>query len=246
MVKKKDLVIVALATFCLTATLFMVKPIGSQSQVDLSPPNTYDSWVDLNDNGIIDIYDAIMFSNHFDTSGDPTKNVNVTNLPAEYKIDSDLVHVGWMAIPPYEPQYDGNWTSNWHDSRGFNRMFVYARPVSALFKPMNYSTNILLTYVAWSANSTFADPWAEDNRVEMVTDMYAGSYCHLNITVWVTNIVGETNSTQLSYYTNPINLDETAAEIRIKGLWYKLFFYSGVPNMYGEIDLAVTIYLWKE
>jgi hypothetical protein len=75
MVKKKDLVIVALATFCLTATLFMI--VSTRSQ----PENRYNPWMDLDDNGQINILDAIDLSNVYGTSGDPTKNVTVTNLP---------------------------------------------------------------------------------------------------------------------------------------------------------------------
>jgi hypothetical protein len=81
MVKKKDLAIVALATFCLTATLFMIKPIGSQSSPTESPIGTYDPWVDYNADGNVDIYDAITLAHHCNTPGDPTKNVNVTNWP---------------------------------------------------------------------------------------------------------------------------------------------------------------------
>ena len=72
MKNRKDMVIVALATFCLTATLFMVLPIRSQ-------PNGYDAWLDTNDDGSINILEGILLSNHFLTSGDPTKNVNVMN-----------------------------------------------------------------------------------------------------------------------------------------------------------------------
>ena len=77
MVKKKDLVIVALATFCLTATLFLTIPTRSQTPSD----TLYDPWIDNNHDGQINILDAIRLSNIFLTSGDPTANVNVTNWP---------------------------------------------------------------------------------------------------------------------------------------------------------------------
>jgi hypothetical protein len=70
MVKKKDLVIVALATFCLTATLFLIVPTRSQT-------GGYDPWLDTNDDGQINILEAILTSNHFLTSGDPAKNVMI-------------------------------------------------------------------------------------------------------------------------------------------------------------------------
>jgi hypothetical protein len=76
MTKKKDLIIVVLATFCLTVTLFLAIPTRSQS-----PSGTYDPLVDLNHDGQINILDAITLGNHFLTSGDPTINVNVTDWP---------------------------------------------------------------------------------------------------------------------------------------------------------------------
>jgi len=71
MVSRKDLVIAVLATFCLSATLFMIMPSRSQRE--------YDPWVDVNDDGEIDITDVAWSAYLFGTSGDPTKNVNVTN-----------------------------------------------------------------------------------------------------------------------------------------------------------------------
>lgn len=67
---KKELVIVALATFCLTAMLLMIRPIGSNPEL-----GQYDAWNDLNSDGTIDIYDAIQFAGTYDTSGNPTKSV---------------------------------------------------------------------------------------------------------------------------------------------------------------------------
>jgi hypothetical protein len=69
--KKKDLIIVALATFCLTATLFMMIPTRSQ-------PGGYDPWLDTNDDGSINILESILTGNHFLTSGDATKPVVTT------------------------------------------------------------------------------------------------------------------------------------------------------------------------
>jgi uncharacterized protein YqgV (UPF0045/DUF77 family) len=71
MVKKRHLVIVALATFCLTASLFMIVSSRSQSQ------SQYDPWVDLNDDGQINILESIIVANHFLESGTP---VNKTEL----------------------------------------------------------------------------------------------------------------------------------------------------------------------
>ena len=77
MANKKDLIIAVLATFCLTAALFTVVPIRSQST------SGYDPWKDLNDDGVIDSTDLGMLGTSWATTGDPTKNVNVTNWPED-------------------------------------------------------------------------------------------------------------------------------------------------------------------
>lgn len=82
MTSKKDLFVAIVATFCLTATLFLIIPTRSQSQ-----PRTYDPWVDTNDDGTIDIYDAIILSSIFGTSGTPV-NKTALLLELESRVDS--------------------------------------------------------------------------------------------------------------------------------------------------------------
>jgi len=78
---RKDVIITVLTTFCLTATLFTVIPIRS------SLP--YDPWADMRGpyedpdvpDGTINMRDIGYVASMFMTSGDPTKNVTVTNWP---------------------------------------------------------------------------------------------------------------------------------------------------------------------
>jgi hypothetical protein len=80
---KKDVIITVLTTFCLTATLFTVIPIRSGLP--------YDPWADLRGpyadpdipEGTINMRDIGYIASMFMTSGDPTKNVTVTNLPLD-------------------------------------------------------------------------------------------------------------------------------------------------------------------
>jgi hypothetical protein len=74
---RKDLIIAVLVTFCLAVTLFAVIPIKSSSS-----SNAYDPWLDLNDDGVIDPTDLGMLGTSWSTTGDPTKNVNITNWPS--------------------------------------------------------------------------------------------------------------------------------------------------------------------
>jgi hypothetical protein len=94
MVTKKDLIIVVLATFCLTATIFTVIPTRSQN-------DRYDPWLDVNDDGTINILDFAAEAVAYQSSGDPTKNVNVTNL---YNYDLQRGNVTFTSMgyaPPY-------------------------------------------------------------------------------------------------------------------------------------------------
>lgn len=75
MITKKDLVVVAIATFCFTTTLFMVVPTRSSKET-----SSYDPWLDINDDGHINILDISSLAIIFGTSGSP---VNKTALLLE-------------------------------------------------------------------------------------------------------------------------------------------------------------------
>jgi len=71
MTTKKDLVIVALLTSCLTAVLFMVLPTRSAND-----PN-YNPWADINDDGAIDSTDLGILGGAWGAFGEP---INKTAL----------------------------------------------------------------------------------------------------------------------------------------------------------------------
>ncbi len=84
---KKDLIITALLTFCLTATVFMVATSQSAE---------YDPWVDLNDDGKIDIFDVVGMTSRYAATGDPTKNVTIAGHANKlsYSISGQSVAAG--------------------------------------------------------------------------------------------------------------------------------------------------------
>jgi hypothetical protein len=86
---KKDLIIAVLATFCLTATLFMIMPTRSQQP--------YDPWMDTNDDGIIDISEIYNAALAYGTLGDPTKNVTIAGVKSDILVLFSEVQFG-----PYE------------------------------------------------------------------------------------------------------------------------------------------------
>jgi S1-C subfamily serine protease len=75
MVMKKDVLIAFLITFCFTAALFMIAPSTSQSS-----RHEYDPWLDLNDDGKIDILDISKIAMAFGKTGTP---INKTDLLLE-------------------------------------------------------------------------------------------------------------------------------------------------------------------
>jgi len=81
---RKDLIIVVLATFCLTFALFTILPTGSNYKA--SSIGEYDPWIDINDDGKIDMKDVRSVAISFGTTGDPTRNVNVTNWAVEQEL----------------------------------------------------------------------------------------------------------------------------------------------------------------
>lgn len=75
MMTKRDVSIVLL-TFCLTSAFFMMT-----SRTGADWPQPYDAWTDLNDDGRINYVDLGELLSQYGATGDPTKNVNVTNWP---------------------------------------------------------------------------------------------------------------------------------------------------------------------
>ncbi len=105
---RKDLIVAVLLTFCLTATLLMVATSRSQE---------YDPWADLNGDGKIDILDVVGTTGKYATTGDPTKNVWVTNWPSSGN------HMVWWETPTGDAPL-GRAYSEQFDAQGFTYMHV--------------------------------------------------------------------------------------------------------------------------
>jgi hypothetical protein len=63
---------------CLALVCVLVAPM---LLISVSSSATYDPWADLDESGDIDIFDVVTLAGSYQTTGDPTKNVNVTNWP---------------------------------------------------------------------------------------------------------------------------------------------------------------------
>jgi hypothetical protein len=125
---KRDLIIAILATFCLTATLFLIMPTRG-TETTTSTPNSYDPWADFYGKGKIDMLDIGYVASLFGTKGDPTRNVTVTNWPT-----GQYVNAWW-----------NQWTggggmiyTSWYNASGYGHLHVLAVATS-LVEPQQCS-----------------------------------------------------------------------------------------------------------
>ena len=148
MITKKDLIVAVLVAFCLTATLFFAIP--SRSQTGTGSSSNYNPLADLNHDGVIDIYDAILFSQAYGSSGDPTLPVNVTNWPISY----ETVLIGVMNC---------SWTNGGGfghpsasvETAGFSQAYLYISPdPSWQASQGNYNVTVSICSISWQFSPT--------------------------------------------------------------------------------------------
>ena len=88
MTNRKDVIIAVLGTFCLTVTLFMVMPTRSQS-------GSYDPWIDVNDDGSIDMADISIEIDNFMAAGTP---IDKTALLLELQARMDSLNASLLDL----------------------------------------------------------------------------------------------------------------------------------------------------
>jgi len=159
---KKDFIIAILATFCLTVTLFVVLPTKSSPSA-----GGYDSWADINDDGKINMYDIGYTAQRYGATGDPTKNVNVTNWPEpQYKTGSQVVNISW-----YNGGDSGSFKLNTTaivSTGGYSRMSVAISPldisISGTWAPKTLTVS--LANLLWKDTPKFTE------LADLVTALY--------------------------------------------------------------------------
>ena len=153
---KRDLIIVALATFCLTATLFLILPSRSAQP--------YNPWADVSGpimgepDGTINMRDINYEILRFNTFGDTTKNVNVVNLPSMTVIGR-RVNVTWF---DYGTSFtiDPDWPT--FETSGYSRMSIQLSVVDWNPHPtFAYFTTITAVQALWSIDPN-APPYSVD------------------------------------------------------------------------------------
>jgi hypothetical protein len=124
-----------------------VTPIRSQL------PHPYDPWSDIDENGKVDMKDIGAVAVQFGTSGDPTKNVNVTNWPTEqprpsYIIDERDFNISWS------PGYLGaGWWSPPTETLGYQKVFIHIAQLNWSYSTYNRTT-VWLRTIRWVWGTT--------------------------------------------------------------------------------------------
>jgi hypothetical protein len=152
MITKKDLVIVVLATFCLTLTLFTTLPTHSSSS---TAALEYDPWLDYNDDGRISLQDLVALAQTYGTTGDPTRNVNVTNWPIQQAEPSWKVEcytgfniswkLNWSPLYPRWTLYCG----------GYSRIIVWMQSKQISPSIQENETTVYLQFINWLNSSAY-------------------------------------------------------------------------------------------
>jgi hypothetical protein len=221
MASKKDLIIAVLITFCLTATLFTIIPTRSEQG------SSYDPWKDLNDDGVVDSTDLGMLGTSWATTGNPTKNVNVTQWEPAYKVLHIVAnlswgpnYLGWTWVPDFAfPTFVG----------GYSKMFIYMEPIYPNGTVGNYNVTHSLAGCGWYP-SVYQTGRGEAYRGESLPHS-------------ASNITVEVIDGQWGYYFPTI--DENAC-IEIKAPYVTLGFSSNSTISSGWMLMDVYIYLRTE
>ena len=133
---RKDLIITAVLTFCLTSTIFMVATSRSAE---------YDPWVDINDDGKIDIFDVVGMTSRYAATGDPTKNVTVANWPSNklaYSIETSVGGFAGFQSPYIQVAgYSKISICIWNDAAD-DQYWLYARHTSGSDFTADYAENM--------------------------------------------------------------------------------------------------------
>lgn len=88
-VSKSVLLSMVLAAMLVTSMLFIgTRSVSNSRAVKTGDyvPGQYDPWLDVNDDGMIEMMDYFYLGYGYGTSGDPAKDVSVTNWPSAFNV----------------------------------------------------------------------------------------------------------------------------------------------------------------
>jgi len=211
---RKSLVMSIISTFCLTSIIFLIIPVHSYT------PYTYNPWLDVNDDGKINLIDTFSTDLAYGTTGDPTKPVTVTNWPQGYSLSQSPgpSNVTWT-------NYGVSTTTVYeHFVSGYSRACIILDIVN--MSDGIYSLNVTLYSVDWY--STNAPPF--NGYIETMP---------VGTNVFV---IHHFTGSPPWWYTNGLNI--VPLETKAPYAEFSFNIYSDVPS--GWILFSYEIYLRNE
>lgn len=214
--------------FCMTATLFLIRPTSSQTA------SQYDPWLDTNGDGKIDIRDIAVVAKAFGTAGDPTKDVNVTNWPIDpaYQTQStSLLCTFTIPVNVSGHYYYYNYTiSPIIYVGGYSHIWIYLTPPmpneTSQYTLANYGVDQYVTSVDWLANPTSYYSAHEANpNIESVTEA--------NVSI----------SHSPPMYASHISIWDNPIETKSPYLRFTVYSYTSTDDDPGSMVMTATIYL---
>lgn len=166
--------------FCLVATLlFTAETMSDRS----SGSREYDPWLDYNEDGIIDMADISMNIEAFMTTGNPAKNVTVTNWPITLNVSIIPTTLNLTLAINRDVGTSGHWYTQ--EISGYRQATVgihsFAIPARLIVKVYWIIGGVELLYHEWSLASledvieTFIVQ-SEVLKIYVATDQGSGSY----------------------------------------------------------------------
>ena len=181
---------------CLTGmfvALLIYAPI-SQTQTE----KQYDPWADMNDDGKIDVKDIYYLASIYGTTGDPTKNVNVTNWPALLTVETKLAHKEWWGYIEVKAH---NYTYIWFNIEGYRQVSIgYIFPNTPFDKyPLWIKMGRLeATWPGGAYYTTFFKTINQPNHGNYYCETFLVQGPHLGINVW--NLSNSTVQVSIGIY----------------------------------------------
>ena len=169
MITRRDLVVLAIIAFCLTATFIAIPTRSSKES------SSYDPWLDINNDGVINIRDIYGIARLFGTSGSPV-NKTALLLELQSKIETleatvKTLEVNGTVLPEiYERVQDsvvlvrGRTTGGTVQGSGFVYNFSGIMVVLTNYHVVDGTTSISVTFSngnGYAAEVNGTDPYAD-------------------------------------------------------------------------------------
>jgi hypothetical protein len=134
--------LVAIVLTALMLAIMFIPMSGSQST------KQYDPWLDYNDDGKISLADLVSLAQSYGTTGNPTKNVNVTNWQPNYAMETYWEHLNITWKNGYGNVGLGVGGKRWFGD--FDKMYVYLEIENISKSAEGKRVTIWISQIQWS------------------------------------------------------------------------------------------------